>query len=222
MTETTQRLQASNYAYGDAGEGHMHNLLLPPIIDLARRLKPKTMLDVGCGNGYLATKLSESLPGAAVAGVDPSESGIRHASAAHPDLDLRQGSVYSDPPAEWAGKFDLVVSTEVVEHLYRPQALPEYVLKVLRPGGTVAATTPYHGYLKNLALSLFNKWDFHHTVFWEHGHIKFWSRNTLRQLFEQAGFEYVSFKGIGRMPWLWMTMLMEFRLPASKAASPRS
>lgn len=192
----------------------MHPLLLPPIVESVKRLAPKTVLDVGCGNGYLATKVREALAGAMVAGVDPSESGIRHASAAHPECDLRQGSVYSDPPTDWSGKFDVIISTEVVEHLYLPRFLPAYVKKALKPGGTVLVTTPYHGYLKNVAISVLGKWDFHHSVFWDHGHVKFWSRKTLRQLFEEAGFEYVSFKGIGRLPWLWMTMLMEFRLPS--------
>lgn len=192
----------------------MHSLLLPPILAAVKRNAPGAVLDVGCGNGYLATQIREALPGTVVAGVDPSESGIRHASAAHPECDLRQGSLYSEPPGDWAGKFDIVISTEVVEHLYQPKALPGYIRKVLKPGGTALITTPYHGYLKNLAIALVDKWDSHHDVFWDHGHIKFWSRKTLRRLFEEAGYEYVGFKGIGRCHWLWMTMLMEFRLPA--------
>ena len=69
-------------------------------------------------------------------------------------------------------------------------------------------STPYHGYLKNLMLSLFDHWDFHHTVLWEGGHIKFWSRKTLGRLLEQNGFKVLSFQGVGRMPFIWKSMII--------------
>ena len=42
----------------------------------------------------------------------------------------------------------------------------------------------------------------------------FWSRQTLTRLFEDEQFKFVSFQGLGRLPWLWMTMLLEFKNPA--------
>lgn len=89
--------------------------------------------------------------------------------------------------------------------------MPRLAAKLLKPGGVVLVTTPYHGYLKNLALSLLDKWDQHLSPFWLHGHIKFWSRQTLTQLFEGEAFQFISFRGLGRLPWLWMTMLCEFK-----------
>ena len=41
------------------------------------------------------------------------------------------------------------------------------------------------------------------------------SRDFLEQLASQEGFDFIRFQGIGRMPYLWMTMLMEFSLPPS-------
>lgn len=69
-------------------------------------------------------------------------------------------------------------------------------------------STPYHGYLKNLALSVFNKWDKHHTPLWHGGHVKFWSRKTLTQLLEANGFKVTEFHGAGRLPWLWKSMIL--------------
>lgn len=67
-------------------------------------------------------------------------------------------------------KFDAVVSTEVIKHLYSPNLLPQLVcfwnFKTIRG---VIITTPYLGLWKNLALSLFNKWYFHHTPLWYRG-----------------------------------------------------
>jgi hypothetical protein len=68
-------------------------------------------------------------------------------------------------------------------------------------------STPYHGYLKNLALGFFNKWDFHHTVNWEGGHIKFFSENTMRELLASCGFEKITYHNIGRIRWLWKSMV---------------
>lgn len=201
---------ASAYPYEDAGEVHMHEILFPAVAASIRRHGPKTVLDLGCGNGYLTNKLKQSFPGISFAGLDPSETGIAQATSAYPELLFRQGSVYDEPPTDWVGCFDMVISTEVVEHLYAPKAMPTYIRKVLKPSGIAVITTPYHGYLKNLALCILDKWDSHHTVFWDHGHIKFWSRKTLTQLFTNAEYTPLRFQGIGRVPWLWMTMLMEF------------
>lgn len=188
----------------------MHAELLPAVNVSLFSCRPKRVLDIGCGNGYLTEQFRKAHPATEFFGMDPSESGIANATGAFPHVHFKQASIYDAPPSEWMGAFDLIISTEVIEHLYTPAALPEFMRKVLKPGGTAVVTTPYHGYLKNLALSLTDKWDAHHTVFWEHGHIKFWSKRTLRQLFEQQGFEFKRFQGIGRIPWLWMSMLEEF------------
>lgn len=74
--------------------------------------------------------------------------------------------------------------------------------------GYLVISTPYHGYLKNLALSIFNKWDDHHTPLWHGGHIKFWSRIMLTQLLEENGFQVIAFHGVGRLPWLWKSMIL--------------
>ncbi|MGI8567926.1 MAG: class I SAM-dependent methyltransferase [Methylocella sp.] len=97
--------------------------------------------------------------------------------------------------------FDAVVSTEVIEHLFSPHLLPQYAAAVLKEGGYLLITTPYHGYLKNLALSIFDKWDFHHPVLRNGGHIKFWSQATLTELLSQNGFRVIAFGGVGRFPY---------------------
>ncbi|MGD0444807.1 MAG: methyltransferase domain-containing protein [Edaphobacter sp.] len=62
---------------------------------------------------------------------------------------------------------------------------------LLKPGGIIVITTPYHGYLKNLMLAVFGKMDSHFTVLWDHGHIKFWSRRTLAMALTEVGFRRI-------------------------------
>jgi 2-polyprenyl-6-hydroxyphenyl methylase/3-demethylubiquinone-9 3-methyltransferase len=105
----------------------------------------------------------------------------------------------------------MVVSTEVIEHLFSPHHLPIFAFKVLANGGWLVVSTPYHGYWKNLALCVMNKWDFHHDPLWHGGHIKFWSRNTLSKLMMNNGFEVVEFHGVGRIAYLWKSMILVCR-----------
>lgn len=104
--------------------------------------------------------------------------------------------------------FDAVVSTEVIEHLFAPHLLPMYARDCLREGGYLILSTPYHGYLKDLALSISDNWDSHHTPLWHGGHIKFWSRATLTQLLSEHGFRVLGFSGVGRLPYLWKSMVL--------------
>jgi hypothetical protein len=67
--------------------------------------------------------------------------------------------------------------------------------------------------LKNLLISLLNKWDQHANPLWDGGHIKLWSRQTLTALLRETGFVNIQFRGAGRFPWLWMTMVMSANKP---------
>lgn len=194
--------------------------LNPAMLALVAAAAPARVLDAGCGNGALAALLAQA--GYAVTGVDGDAEGIEHArgrgSAARFEV-----ADFARHPAEQglldSGPYDMVVSTEVVEHLYDPRQLAAFAYQALRPGGRLAISTPYHGYLKNLALSLADKWDHHHNPLWHGGHIKFWSRATLTALLEQAGFRVTGFHGVGRLPLLWKSMVLLAERPAEAGAA---
>ena len=69
-------------------------------------------------------------------------------------------------------------------------------------------STPYHGYWKNLAISILNGWDRHFEVEREGGHIKFFSKRTLTRMAQAAGFRALRFYGAGRLPWLWKSVIL--------------
>jgi 2-polyprenyl-6-hydroxyphenyl methylase/3-demethylubiquinone-9 3-methyltransferase len=68
-------------------------------------------------------------------------------------------------------------------------------------------STPYHGYLKNLALGVVGKWDAHFDPLWDGGHVKFFSVRTLRMLLTEAGFSNIRFIRVGRIPQLAKGMI---------------
>ncbi len=147
-----------------------------------------------------------------VTGVDPSVEGIAQARAADPGLKLVTGSAYDDLAGQY-GRFPVVLSLEVVEHVYAPRHYARTLLDLLEPGGTAILSTPYHGYWKNLALALSGRMDAHFTALWDHGHIKFWSIRTLGELLRKAGFVDLQFERVGRVPALAKAMIAVARKP---------
>jgi len=181
----------------------------PVILKLCQTHGVQRILDLGCGNGSLCRELVDA--GFQVSGVEPSRDGIAAARRLVPQSTFYEMSVYDVPGCMPECRFDAVVSTEVIEHLFRPRALPLFAGAKLRAGGILMVSTPYHGFLKNLAISLMNGWDSHHTPLWDGGHIKFWSRNSLTQLLHSCGFEVLGFHGVGRLPFFWKSMILVAR-----------
>jgi 2-polyprenyl-6-hydroxyphenyl methylase/3-demethylubiquinone-9 3-methyltransferase len=165
------------------------------------------ILDVGCGNGYWALRLAGS--GHRVVGIDASAQRIENARREIPGARFERLEIGETLLQDLGEEpFDVVISTEVVEHLFQPAEWATTCFAALRPGGRLICLTPYHGYLKNLAIALTNTWDRHHHTLRRLGHIKFFSESTLRKLLEQIGFTDVRFRGAGRIPYLWKTMVM--------------
>lgn len=153
------------------------------------------MFDLGAGNGSVAAHLSAL--GYDITGVDPSKRGLEEARRAYPHLRIEEGSCYEDLALKY-GQFPVVISLEVVEHLYSPREFAGTVYSLLEDRGLAVISTPFHGYWKNLGIALFGRHDQHFNPLWDHGHVKFWSEATLGKLLMQAGFRQVEFKRAGR------------------------
>lgn len=188
--------------------------LLDPVVACAGGIGPRhRVMDVGCGNGFWAGEFARR--GCTVVGIDPSPTGIEIARRTHPGVRFEVMEASENLLAELGEEaFDLIVSTEVVEHLYSPQSWAVGCFRALRPGGTLVLSTPYHGWLKNVALAVSGKLDPHHDALREGGHIKFFSRATLQTLLTANGFENVRFAGAGRFPLMWKSMVLAAARPS--------
>jgi ubiquinone biosynthesis O-methyltransferase len=200
--------------YAHAAPAHTAGYLEGPLLAELGPLPGTTLLDIGCGNGAMAASLAAR--GAVVTGIDLSDSGIALARAAHPAVRFEVASVYDDLQAR-LGTFDRVIALEVIEHLFDPRTFLRRAFDALKTGGTLVLSTPYHSYLKNVALALSGRLDAHFTVLWDGGHIKFFSQRTLAAMLQEAGFEDLRFQGAGRVPLLWKSLVASARRPSGRA-----
>ncbi|MDR3651549.1 MAG: class I SAM-dependent methyltransferase [Paludibacter sp.] len=201
-----------DYNWNDEKLTEAHSYFMIPILKMLPS-DGSPILDVGCGNGSFANYLISK--GYNVYGIDASFSGIEIANSINQGRFYIQDLTKDELPNELIDiKFKTIISTEVIEHLYDPRRYIQFCKAILEKssGGNLIISTPYHGYLKNLMLSIFNAWDKHFTALWDGGHIKFWSYNTLKVLFVENGFEIIDFKGCGRVPFIWKSMVINSKI----------
>ena len=190
-----------------AGNGASGEKLTRVFVDLVKKLDGvQSICDLGCGNGHISGRLAAL--GYRVIGVDASRSGIHIARRTYPGVEFVHALIDRDLKL---GQFDLVISSDVIEHLYRPSDLLEAARSQLKADGQLLIGTPYHGYLKNLVLAATGKMDAHYSALHDGGHIKFFSVSTLSKLLRTHGFEDLSFTYYGRAPWLWKNMICHAR-----------
>jgi 2-polyprenyl-3-methyl-5-hydroxy-6-metoxy-1,4-benzoquinol methylase len=197
-----------------AGNGESGEKLTQVFISLVQTLKGvRSVCDLGCGNGHISGRLAAL--GYEVTAIDASKSGIQLARRTYPhaifvealiDRHLNERTGQSN--------FDLVISSDVIEHLYRPSDLLEAAHGLLKPGGQIVIGTPYHGYLKNLIIAATGKMDAHFSALHDGGHIKFFSVKTLSSLMRTHAFSDLRFSFYGRAPWLWKNMICHARKAA--------
>jgi 2-polyprenyl-3-methyl-5-hydroxy-6-metoxy-1,4-benzoquinol methylase len=190
-----------------------HRYLVPGVLRALRLTGGRRVLDIGCGNGALTAEISAA--GFTVTGIDFEPNGIEQARQAHPEVEFLLHDLCDPLPADLQGRFDVVLSAEVIEHLFLPRELFARARQALDGEGRVVVTTPYHGYAKNLALAITGRFDDHWVAQSDYGHIKFFSKRTLGELARECGVEPVHWARIGRVPPLAATMVMvgEVRRP---------
>jgi 2-polyprenyl-3-methyl-5-hydroxy-6-metoxy-1,4-benzoquinol methylase len=81
--------------------------------------KVDLILDVGCGEGFTLNRLKERGMGKKLEGLEYLKDAIELGKKTYPDIKITQGSIYELPYKD--NSFDLVLCTEVLEHLENPE-----------------------------------------------------------------------------------------------------
>lgn len=150
------------------------------------------VLDAGCGNGEFVEFFVNK--GHQTHGLDIAQSAIEKARLRCPAAAFHSGSLEQTLSIP-SGSFDLIWCAEVLEHLFDVEAAARQMNRLLRKGGHLFLTTPYHGLLKNVAIAMVG-FDRHFDALGPH--IRFFTRKSLGAILKQGGFKILSWRGIGR------------------------
>ncbi|WP_326583038.1 class I SAM-dependent methyltransferase [Streptomyces sp. NBC_00481] len=164
---------------------------------------PRTILDIGCGDGTAAATAAPLLPGHRIIGVDWSQDALRRARTRVPYA--IRGELADGGLPFRSESADAVLFSEVIEHLVDPDAALDEIRRVLRPGGHLMLSTPNLAAWYNRALLLAGV----QPVFSEvslrgiHGrpgtevvgHLRLYTARALREFVAASGFEVVRLRG---------------------------
>ena len=155
-------------------------------------------LDLGCGAGDFTAALARA--GAEAVGVDVAEAALERARSRHPEVEFRLVPFDGPLPFE-DGSFDLVWSSEVIEHVADTARWLSEVRRVLVPGGRLLLTTPSHGRVR-VAVGGVERFS---EPLGDHLHL--YTKRSLRVLLGEFGFGSVTVRAVDGPPLL-KTMLV--------------
>ena len=160
------------------------NLELPVILNaLPRNLR---VLDVGCGSGVHGAELTRIL-GHRVTGVDLSESSIE--SARHRMQAAFVADVTRPEDYPFDSGFDVILFSDLLEHMQDPAAVLAAHLQLLKPGGHVLISLPNVAIWNVRFALLFGRFRYQDTGTLDRTHVRFFDRYGFRQLIASAGLE---------------------------------
>ncbi len=95
------------------------NNFLTVLLDEIKSLKPDSILDVGAGEGFTLEKLRKASVGNTLEGIEYMDEAIELGKKTNPHVKIQKGDIYKLPYK--ANTFDVVLCTEVLEHLEEPE-----------------------------------------------------------------------------------------------------
>ncbi|MEK9672416.1 MAG: class I SAM-dependent methyltransferase [Rhodospirillaceae bacterium] len=146
-----------------------------------RRFMPcGRFLDIGCNGGFVVEAAREA--GYDAWGVEVDGVSLNYAREHYPENGYYHGLVETFAPKEG---FDLIYSSEVIEHVPEVRAFVAAITRLLNPGGHVYLTTPDISHWRR-PKDIF-KWD----GFCPPVHVTYFTPESLRGLLENQGLEFI-------------------------------
>jgi 2-polyprenyl-3-methyl-5-hydroxy-6-metoxy-1,4-benzoquinol methylase len=171
------------------GIGHTR---LKRILALAGEVSGKRILDIGCASGYVGAELIKR--GAYVIGTDISEQAIQIAQKRISEAYVVEvGDIL---PAGMAADFDIVIMSEILEHIFEPEPMLKKVHTALKPTGSLIITTPNFLTWTNRFKFLFGRFKYQEQGMFDFGHIRWFTYSYLLEVLQASGFNIVEEKNI--------------------------
>jgi 2-polyprenyl-3-methyl-5-hydroxy-6-metoxy-1,4-benzoquinol methylase len=166
--------------------------------ELWQRAAPKSVLDVGCGEGVLTADWAERLGDGRIVGIDLEDAKLRAewAQRRRPNLEFRAEEATRLPFAD--GEFDLAAAIEVLEHVPEPEATLAEMARVA--SSHLLVSVPREPLWRGLNLARGAYWrELGNTP----GHVNHWSKRDFVSLLSRYGTVEAA-----RSPFPWTMLLV--------------
>jgi SAM-dependent methyltransferase len=141
------------------------------------------MLEIGCGRGTTARLIQERF-GCRVTGIE------RHPDvAADAARHLARVIVGDVESASIDGTYDVILASELIEHVSDPELVLEKLRKALRPAGRIVLSVPNVGHYSVVEDLLAGRWDYVPAGLLCYTHLRFFTRTSLTEWASRLGFD---------------------------------
>lgn len=168
---------------------------LNSLTQTVEKLHPDSILDVGCGEGFVLQKLQSNHIDASLSGIDVSEDAIKVAKKNVKKADMQVGTIYKLPYA--SKSFDVVLCNEVLEHLENPEKAIKELKRV--SGKYVICSVPHEPWfmMGSLAGGKYIMRLGNHPE-----HIQHWTAWTFKSFLERNGLKVKDLTYVKTFPWI--------------------
>lgn len=158
----------------------------------------RTIFDVGCGEGFSLSLIQKSGIRAKLSGVDASRKSLALGKKEFPHLDLAYGDIYNLQAKNNA--YDVVLCTEVLEHLENPQKALGELKRVSRKYVIISVPhEPWFMFVNFLRGKYLSRWGNHPE------HINHWTKRGIVQMLSAQGFTILRVAN----PFAWTIVLAQ-------------
>ena len=154
----------------------------------------KNILDVGCGYGLLSKELKKTYPKLDLYGVENAKE-ASHSSQKILKLlqcDIEDMALIKHKLKKQ--KFDVIIFSDVLEHLYDPVGIIKSYQSLLKQDGTIIITVPNIANIYSRIALLFGYFNYSETGVMDKTHVRFFNRKNLKQLAKESDLKIVSQK----------------------------
>jgi 2-polyprenyl-3-methyl-5-hydroxy-6-metoxy-1,4-benzoquinol methylase len=156
----------------------------------------KTVLDVGCGQGIFAKQIKDIYK-TETRGMDYMQSHAEEARKILHRVFVGECEKFLDDlPNDY---FNVIYFNDVLKHLLDPYMVLNKMKEKLMEKGRIISSIPnlrYHSTLKMLILK--KEWMYQESGVMDHRHIRFFTKKSIKRMYETLGFKIISHKGINK------------------------
>lgn len=156
----------------------------------------KTILEIGCGNGSFISEIKKTIDGE-FWGIELMPDEAEEAKIVMDKIFVGLCEDFIDDLPD--NYFDAIYFNDVLEHLFDPKTVLIRLKKKLSSKGIIISSIPnirYHSALKMLCIQ--KDWKYEGFGVMDFTHIRFFTKKSIRRLYEEAGYNVLTNEGINR------------------------